>query len=202
MNKEQIKYLEDAGIYKRWHDKKLDDFTKNEEVLRTIKKYLKNSKDAYEDGIGFYLHGPNGVGKTHILMTSFKELIDKRFTVRVISLTTLIGLFTGSFYNEEKQEQLMTVMKRVNFLGIEEIGKQINSEKSKDMVTHILETVIRYRVQCKKPTWFTSNMKPSAMAEIYNEDIASMLRECSVHLLVDGEDERRTILQKNKKKYL
>lgn len=201
-SKELGNYFSSVGIPLKWHTKTLRDFDNDKEALSTIINYLDKAREAYKEGVGFYLHGKNGVGKTHLLMTSFMQLFDQRFTVRVISLTELVNLFTSSWYDEDKKEELVLVMSNVHFLGIEEMGKQLSSDKSLEIVTHVLETVLRSRVQNKKPTWFTSNISASSLKDIYNEDIASMLRECALPLLINGDDVRREISKSNKEKWL
>lgn len=202
ISKELRTYYESIGIPLKWHSKTLDDFTNDREALRVIRKYIKNHKEAFKDGVGFFLTGKNGVGKTHLLMCSFMELFNLRHSVQVISLSALVDMYTGSWYDAEKREELLQVMIKKHFLGIEEIGKQFSSEKSMDVVTHILEVVLRSRLQHNRPTWFTSNLTASSMKDVYNEDIASMLRECAVPLLVEGNDKRGDYAEANKKRWL
>jgi DNA replication protein DnaC len=199
ISKELKHYFEQHGILSKWHEKTLDEYHNDEDAKDKILAYLKNHKQASKQGVGPYLHGANGVGKTHLMMTAFMQLFNEhRYKVQVVSLTTLVDIFTSSWYDEGKKA-LLDSMKNCHFLGIEEIGKQIDSEKSVAIVTHILETVLRYRLQSNKPTWFTSNIDPSEIKNIYNEDIASMLRECSVDIAVVGNDKRKEIYTRNKK---
>lgn len=198
-SKELKQYFLEHGILPKWHDKTIADFKNDDEAKRKILKYLENHKDASTKGVGPYLHGDNGVGKTLLMMTSLMYLFtEHRYKVQVVSLSTLVDTFTSSWYDESKKESL-DAMKNCHFLGIEEIGKQLDSEKSLKVVTHILETVLRYRLQSNKPTWFTSNIQPGELKNMYNEDIASMMRECSVPILVTGDDKRSDILTRNKK---
>lgn len=202
VSKEQSKILLNCGILEKWHTKTLDDFTNDKRALKIVRDYLDNYKEAVKDGVGFCLYGNNGVGKTLLLNASFKELFEKRNKVQILSVSSLITKFTDSWYDDESRKKFISLLQNATFLGIEEIGKQIKSERSNEMITHVLDTVIRYRVQRNKPIWITTNIPPKQLRELYSDDIASMLNEVCVPLQIRGEDIRESIREKNIKKYI
>lgn len=182
------RYL-DNGILKRWHSKTLDAFDNDEKAKEYIRKYLKELPKFKEKGVGVYLYGKNGVGKSHLMMTVFKELLDRGEKARVTTLGTLVTAYTSTWYNAQNRADFQKRFMNVAFLGIEEIGKEYRSDTSNLAVT-VLDSVLRYRLQAMKPTWATSNISASALTAKYTGDIAAMFREMAFPLNVIGEDKR------------
>ena len=187
------------GILDRWHDKKWEDFTNDDRALKIIKGFCDKSKEAMKDGAAPYLFGANGVGKTLLMNILLMELFSKGHSVQVISVSTLISRFTGGWYDKDERKSLMQMLQKTDFLAIEEFGKLIGN--SVDLHCNVLEPIIRFRVQMKRPTIYTSNKAPSEIRTTYNEDIASMLKEANFDLQVKGLDMRDLEAEKLKEKY-
>ena len=195
-----------CGIKKGWHSKSLDDFTNDDEALAHVKNYLRKFAEAKESGVGLYLWGNNGTGKTHLMCCAFKELISCKQTVRVFTIDEIVDQFTASWYSPEHKRELNHMLRTVDFLGIDEFGKNVGKDGEAiylpDMVKRIMESVIRFRVQMKRPIWFSSNTDPKFVREVFSEDIASLLNEAVIDVCVRGEDYRKIVQRNNKKKFL
>lgn len=195
-----------CGIKKGWHSKSLDDFTNDDEALAHVKNYLRKFAEAKESGVGLYLWGSNGTGKTHLMCCAFKELISCKQTVRVFTIDEIVDQFTASWYSPEHKRELNHMLRTVDFLGIDEFGKNVGKDGEAiylpDMVKRIMESVIRFRVQMKRPIWFSSNTDPKFVREVFSEDIASLLNEAVIDVCVRGEDYRKIVQRNNKKKFL
>lgn len=195
-----------CGIKSAWHDKTLRDFTNDAEALEQVKKYLKNSDKVAKDGLGIYLWGSNGTGKSHLMNCSFKELVEKRHKVRIYSMDEIVDKFTSSWYSDEDKKELDNVLRNIDFLGIDEFGKNVDKDGNPiylpDLVKRVMESVIRFRVQMQRPIWFASNTDPKFVKDVFSEDIASLLREAVVPICVRGDDYRRVIQKKNKERFL
>ena len=91
-------------------------------------------------------------------------------------------------------------------MGIDEFGKNVGKDGEAiylpDMVKRIMESVIRFRVQMKRPIWFSSNTDPKFVREVFSEDIASLLNEAVIDVCVRGEDYRKIVQRNNKKRFL
>mgnify|MGYP002624943486 CR=1 FL=1 len=199
-------YLLYCGIRLAWHKKSLDKFTNDEEALRIVKEYLVSPRDMKAKGIGLYLWGSNGTGKSHLMNCAFIELAKAGFKVRVYSLDEIVDKFTSSWYSDEDKRELDNVLRNIDFLGIDEFGKNVDSEGNPvghipDLVKRVMESVIRFRVQMNKPIWFASNTEPANVKGVFSEDIASLLREAVVAVCVRGNDYRKKIQQRNKRNF-
>lgn len=198
MNINQL-YLS-SGILEKWHDKTWDDMTNCDEAKDAVLHYLNKYKEAKKDGVGLFLFGSNGTGKSLLMNLAFKDLIEKRNTVHIITLSTLITKFTSSWYNEQDRDELYGHLLNVDFLGIEEIGKEFKS--STDLSAVVLDSIIKYRIQRNMAVWATSNVRPTEVTNTYTEDIASMMKEACIPVQVTGNDMRDVIKKKIKNKFL
>lgn len=200
-NKKQRAYLTSLGILPKWHDKTFEDFDNDPASKIKVKNYIKNIRNAKKKGVGLYLWGRNGTGKTHIMNTLFIDLMhNKKQRVRVVTLTTLINWFAEGWRDRDKRNELYSMLQNVDFLGIEEVGKEFRSLKSEqeNLANVALDTILKIRLQFNKVTWFTSNKQPNDLESIYTEDIASMLREMVIPIKIQGEDRRKEISKTNR----
>lgn len=191
-----------CGIKTSWHEKTLDDFTNDDEALGIVRKYLDNQTEMKSRGVGLYLWGSNGTGKSHLMNCAFKELIRGGSNVRVYSIDEVVDKFTSSWYSDEQRKELNYVLRNIDYLGIDEFGKNVDAEGKGNLaplVKRVMESVIRYRVQMCKPMWFASNTDPSCVKEVFSEDVASLLREAVVPVCVRGEDFRKSIQKRNRR---
>ena len=201
-NKTREYYLY-CGIKSGWHNKTLADYEGDPEALTAVQNYLENAQDALKKGVGLYLWGANGTGKSYLENTAFKELISQRFRVRVYSMDEIIDKFTNSWYSDEAKHELDNTLRKIDFLGIDEFGKNLDKDGKPvylpDLVKRTMESVIRFRVQMHKPIWITSNTDPKYVKDVFSEDIASLLREATIPVVVRGDDFRQSIGKENRK---
>jgi len=205
VDKKTEEYYLYCGIGKKWHNLKIGDFTNDEKALKKVENYLHKIKEAEKDGIGLYLYGSNGTGKSMLLNTLFMELIKRKRTVFVLSIDELVSKVTSSWYSKEEEESLIN-FRKVDFFGIDEFGKNLDKDGNPrvipDLVKRIVESTIRYRVQMNKPICISSNTDVAYVGKVFSEDIASLLNEAVLPIRVTGEDFRKKIQVKMKDKYL
>lgn len=206
MDKKTSEYYLYCGIKTGWHEKSLDDFTNDPEALEAVEKYLATASDAVTNGIGLYLWGSNGSGKSHLLNSSYKELISKGYKVRIYSMDEIVDKFTSSWYSDDEKRELDNVLRNIDFLGIDEFGKNIDKDGKPvylpDFVKRVMEAIIRFRVQMHKPIWFASNTDPKYVKDVFSEDTASLLREAVVPVCVRGDDYRKKIASRIKRRFI
>ena len=206
MDAKTTEYYLHCGIKTSWHTKKLSDFTNDPDALKVVQKYLTKAKENAADGVGIYLWGSNGTGKTHLMTCAMKELIQQRYRVRVFSMDEIVDKFTSSWYSDEEKHDLNNILRNTDFIAIDEFGKNVDKDGNPmylpDVVKRTMESVIRYRVQMNKPIWFASNTAPDNVKDVFSEDIASLLREAVVAVCVRGNDFRREIGMRKKRRLL
>lgn len=195
-------YYRACGIRENWFYKTVKEFENDPEAKKMVQSYLQQLKDMVRKGIGLYLWGANGTGKSHLMHCTFKALLHQRYTVKILTLDELVDKFTASWYNEEVKANFHRILLTVQFLGIDEFGKNVGADGEPnylpDLVKRVIEEVIRYRVHTKKPIWITSNTEPKNVASVFSEDVASLLSEACVPVKVCGCDYRKIIQKRNK----
>lgn len=204
MDEKTSEYYLYCGIKVGWHNKSLSDFDNDDEALECIKKYLRKPNSMIEDGVGIYLWGSNGTGKSHLMNCAFKTLIQRNFKVRIYSMDEIVDKFTSSWYSDDEKRDLDNVLRNIDFLGIDEFGKNVDKDGKPvylpDLVKRVMESVIRFRVQMHKPIWFASNTDPKFVKDVFSEDTASLLNEAVVPICVRGKDFRKEIQRRNRNK--
>ena len=202
MNKKTRDYYLYCGIKLSWHEKELSDFTNDEDALSKVKSYFSNLQEMKLRGLGMFLWGANGCGKTMLMNCAFKELIKQGQKVHIFSLTEIVNKYTASWYSSEDRQELHRILLKADFLGIDEFGKNVDADGEAnyipDIVKRVIDEVIRYRVQMNKPLWITSNTEPKYIKKVFTEDIASLLREAVIAVHVTGKDFRKVIQDRNK----
>lgn len=192
--------LSQCGILPRWHNKGFEDFTNDIKARKKAEAYAVGGKEVKQDGVGLYIYGANGCGKTHLAMSILKSLYEQGFSVRAVSLSTLINLQTIGWYEKDSMLEFKQYYQRNDFLLIEGVGKEYKSGQN-ELGATCLDTILYYRSQAKKPTIITSIYEPTKLKTVYNEDIASLLHEMVLLLKIEGKDNRVNIYERNAKKY-
>lgn len=205
MDERKEQYLMYCGIKRKWLSKSLEGYANDTEARSVVEQYLKNADDALKKGVGLYLWGSNGTGKTHLMNCAFMELINKGYKVRVYSMDEIVDKFTSSWYSDGEKYDLNNTLRNIDFLAIDEFGKNVDKDGNPvylpDLVKRVMESVIRFRVQMNKPIWFASNTDPKYVKEVFSEDTASLLREAVVPVCVKGGDYRKVIAKDNKEMF-
>lgn len=199
-------YLLDCGIKCAWHNKTVDEFTNDADALDAVVRYNERADEMIRKGVGLYLWGANGTGKSHLMNTAFITFIERKYRCRVFSMDDIVSHVTATWYSDEQRDAFQNMLCRVDFLGIDEFGKNVDADGNPlplpDLVKRVIESVLRYRVQMNKPVWITSNTDPKNVRKVFSEDVGSLLNEAVISVLVRGNDYRKTVIQKRLKNLL
>ena len=90
------------------------------------------------------------------------------------------------------EDELYTYYKAVEFLVLEEIGKEIDSK----VAAPILEDLLRYREDNGLVTILCTNLNTETLAERYGESCMSLLRGNTVPITIECKDKRNTAFKK------
>lgn len=123
--------------------------------------FCKNHKDVLELGLGLYLYGSNGTGKTTIMACIANDLMSK--ILRSVLFTSFLDLSKSIRKTYESNSNLteMSIMKSiasVDFLFIDDIGveRYVNNAADTWLQERVYD-IINTRYNAKKPTVFSSN---------------------------------------------
>lgn len=200
LNPESLKLI---GIPKSFRDKTLDDYDTGKdsdlcEVKQFVFSYISTIDLAFSNNLGIFFNGSNGVGKTMLSCLIAKEAYRHRYSTRRCTFVEYIDKYTkvwGARSAEEKEtyeDELYTYYKSVEFLILDEVGKEIDSKVS----APILEDLLRYREDNGLVTIICTNLNFDLMLEKYGNSCMSILKGNCTPITIDSKDLRNTTFRK------
>lgn len=187
------------GIPKKFHETTIDDFktygSKDlESVQDYIARYVSNmNHQTLEELEGLCLFGSNGVGKTMLACIVAKSAYKHRYSTRRVTFVEYMSKYTlvwGARSIEEKEsaeDELYNNYKAVEFLILEEVGKEVDSKAS----APILEDLLRYREDNGLVTIICTNLSPKDLESRYGVSIASLMKGSMTPIRIEGVDKRK-----------
>lgn len=193
------------GVPKHLHDisiKDLDSFgdPARAEIISYITDYIKNLPSKFDNNEGLFLYGSNGVGKSFIASLITKYAYIFRYTSKRCTFAEYINEYTrmwGCKHPEEREaleELFYRNFKAVEFLCLEEVGKELDTKLS---VT-VLEDLLRYREEKGLVTIICTNSKPEAILEKYGNSIMSLVKGNCTPIKLVGQDLRQQVFNERK----
>ena len=148
-----------------------------------------------EDGMGLYLHGPTGVGKTHLAQAALTRIVKKH---NVSGLFITADRYTDMVYDEMRNSgelpepysdpNLLKYMRRTfDVLVFDGLGSE---RATTEFARNAIISLIDNRYEEKLITVITSILPPQDLSRTYGKRIASMLQESCFFIKVDGQDHR------------
>lgn len=170
--KQKIKHVDYVKTYnmpKNVIEANFDKIDKRYSARREALNWLTEFKNNYPNVTkGLYLHGSFGGGKSYLITALFNELAKKKVKSMIIFYSEFLQELKSSF-DSDFADRLQNV-KTVPLLLIDDIGAEAVTQWSRD---EILCSILQYRMDEKKPTFFTSNLN---------------LEELEDHLSLDGKE--------------
>ena len=189
------------GVPKKFCNKTIKDFdTFGKKTLKQIKgfvsDYIDNLDDNVEENNGICFIGSNGVGKSFLSCIILKEMYRHRYSCRRVTFSSYISPYTESWGSTKSErdvieQDLLDKYKGVEFLVLEEIGKEIDSKIAKP----ILEDLLRYREEHGLVTIICCNMNLEEFKSQYENSICSIIAGTQTIIKIVGKDRRQEVFE-------
>ena len=191
------KALDVIGVPVHMRTKSIKDFnTYGKQSLSDVRdyiaEYISDIDSRYAENKGLFLYGSNGVGKTFLASIVAMESYRWRYSTKRVSFADYVQKYTRVWdavnieQREELESELYTEYKAVEFLILEEIGKEIDSK----IASPVLEDLLRYREDHHLPTVICTNLSIELVEERYGYSITSLIKGNMTPILIEGADKR------------
>lgn len=138
-------------------------------IIKWINKFYDDFKSGKQTK-GLYLSGSFGSGKTYIISALLNELSKLNYSCIIVYYPELLRSIKESFNSDDYNERINEI-KKCDLLLLDDIGAETTTPWNRD---EILGTILQYRMDNKKATFFTSNLN---------------LKELENHFIVNNKDE-------------
>lgn len=119
----------------------------------SCKNYCINASEVLKNGYGIYLHGAEGVGKTHLTACMINELTSQGYSCLITDLASAFnGMLKPRGFQDSEKDKTRDLL-NIDFLFLDDIG----TEKMSDHRNEKLFEILNYRYSNRKCTIFTSN---------------------------------------------
>lgn len=159
-------------------------------IIAKLDKYLTNPNKK-----GFYLYGDPGTGKSTLMGWLVRSLVLQGQQCGFIHFPTFLMDLKNSF-GEDGIYESIELMKNIEYLVIDDIGGESVTTWSRD---EVLSSVLGYRGQNSKPTFFTSVYSFSELKEYYTlkkgdtsrvNRLIDRMKAVSIEVKLEGNDLR------------
>jgi len=189
----QNKYI-DSNIGTEYWEITPANFEGHKDDLEAILNFCTRIKEIKNSGQGLYMHGTYGAGKTTLGMLILKTILHyTKYSVLFAPFSDLVILnsrIVGGFHDKEAVQDVEYI-KNVDFLVIDDLGKEFDN--GKDYARATLNSIIRYRDLWKKSTIYTANVPLESLENHYGKSNYSVLRGRSEILSMKGTEDFRAI---------
>jgi len=188
-------------------------------VREPLRVYARKLDSMMQDGVGVYLYGPAGVGKSMAAASMAKLVRSHGHSVFFVSVSDLMEMIRSRIQFSDDQS-ILDRCKQVDFLVLDNLrldGLAAESRKEASASAVVVEDVLRHRSQWKRSTFLTSRVPPTERttpsqvltAKDRGADLKTdfagvweIARSACLWMEVTGEDRRRDVQKDLKARFV
>ena len=191
---ERVKNLRIPPRYKNCTLANFETTEDTEALIKASKYWCKTFEEQSSNGMGLYLFGSTGVGKTHIAAAVLKEVVTKH---ERSGLFLSYDIYTEMVHDARNSDgelpemygdpNLLKYARRVfDVLVID----NLNNDRLTDYMANTTADLIEARWEMSLPTIITTAINPDRLASIFTPRTASMIKDSYYMVGVGGADYR------------
>ena len=177
-----------AGIGLTYQRLMWTDLTIPGETLDIPLDYIENPQSYLDHGLGLFIHGPVGTGKTMLANLVLKELVKKNIRCYATTFSQTIESFTAGWSDVAEKNRFARRFMNTQVLLLDDLGKEFRRSNRLQQTT--FDHILRTRVQNNRPTILTTNMNAAELNVGYGASVLSLLVEKSIEVPLTGVDFR------------
>lgn len=138
-------------------------------AFNRCKAYINHLDECYKRGLGLFLYGSKGTGKSHLSVCMANEIINNCYNVMFTNFFDITKEIKKTFKNnsEEDEADVLDRISNIDFLIIDDLGTETLVRNNEDTwIQEKIYDLLNKRYNNMKPTIFTSN---HSLAELVNE---------------------------------
>ena len=200
-NRSKDERIRNLRIPARYRDKTLASFDAEHgdaASLEAVQHWCNTIDKNIDDGMGLYLYGHTGVGKTHLAQGAALEVVSKHNLSGIFITTDRV---MDMIYDEQRNDGdlpepysdpfLLKYMRRVfDVLVLDGLGSE---RATTEFARNAIIALINNRYEEKLITIVTSILPPAELSRVYGKRLMSILQESCYSINVEGSDYRKLI---------
>ena len=159
--------------------------------IRKIRQICEQYADGFEpaSGKGMLLYGASGLGKTFLLNCVAQRVLERGYSVVVISASKLMETLRRYLFNGDGAEQVQDIL-TCDLLAVDDLGSE---PMMRGVTVGSIYHVVSERHNASRPMILTTNCSVQQLYEKYEDRIAARLCDPSRMTIIEfsGEDVRR-----------
>jgi DNA replication protein DnaC len=161
------------------------------DVVREVKRYVRNVRENLAQGRGLWFMGDVGTGKSTLGMLVSKSALDEGCSVAIYSVPQLLAEIRDTYDADSSDRSYMDFFRRlarVDLLHLEDLG----AEKQTEWVLEQLYSLVNQRYEDQRAILVTSNVESPEELErqIGKRTVSRLVEICGDPLKLFGEDMR------------
>lgn len=176
-----------SNLGKRFSTRTFENFdpSQNGRAYEICKRYVE--RKIYDtEKCGLIICGGYGTGKTHLVASVANAMIDKGIPVLFDTYGGHLEKLKAEF-NANEAPKYLNLMRNVDMLILDDVGKEKQSEWSQSIMFDILN----HRYENMKPVIITSNFSDKELERYFGEACYSRLIETCYAITTQGGDHRQ-----------
>jgi len=178
-----------AGIGTTFMRLDWSDYLGDERILAGLAKYEENRPEFVRRGMGIYLSGDVGTGKTMLANLVLKDMIKVGYSCFATTFAQTIEMYTAGWSDKDDKAYFQRKFLGSQMLLLDDVGKELRNTKL-SLSESTFDSILRQRVTNGRPTFITTNLDATDLREGYGAGILSLIREQSLEEVITGEDYR------------
>ena len=142
----------------------------------------------YEPGDGILLHGPSGVGKSHICCATLRHLISKRVEPGLfVDYRHMFTTISNTYDSDEREAEVIAPFLDAPILLLDDLG----ARRPTDWLLDTLGVILGHRYNNELSTICTTNLSGDQLARAIGQRMFSRLHQMCEFVPVQGRDWRQ-----------